>query len=661
MTVPTPTFTSDDLSTGWTESGSPTYSDDLWGGQAFVGDGIDNRLTYASALISAAQTNFSVSSWIKSTDTTTNVLIAQHDGSNLDFEIYLKSSGAIEATADNGDNLYRTTSKSTAIYADGNWHHVVVTFAPSSVQIYVDGSEVSYSSENTSGSSGHFVDVQGTPIVTTIGEWETSTANRYFVGDLARPRLWDGDTLTSGEALEEYNAEVAAIAETTWTKSYDDMNHADWTVNGSATFETDIHGGSALIGDAVDNSVQQSQIITTADGGENTISFWFKTTDGTNQQCWYAQGGIGVGSGRIEIYTASSNAIVARFVTEQTPTDRSWVDATVTNYHDGNWHHLLVTVKGGTSNSIKMYFDGADVGTDSYLGGGYTGLGASWTADTTVGSDIDPKSFLRTSSRLTRLKVLSTGFFDPLQVTKEYDAEVAAIITTDYLNLNTSFTLTGGGSESDSLWNPLDTSVLDGVNDYWDISASQLMPTGTQFTFNLWFNCDATGNYIFSERDVGATNGMFMWLATDVGTVKCRIHTDGSNRTDLETSGTDYRDGEWHHVSLSVDGNTQTLKIDDVVVDNTPSITGSGFSGGGITDTTRGYQGLGQNGASGGYLDGSLARLKIVNYPMDTAWQTVEYNAEVAAQGEGFGGGESAIISPLVSPLIEPAIGGIFS
>ena len=81
----------------------------------------------------------------------------------------------------------------------------------------------------------------------------------------------------------------------------------------------------------------------------------------------------------------------------------------------------------------------------------------------------------------------------------------------DHPNLNTSFTLTGGGSTSDSLWNPNDTSILDGVNDYWSLG-SQLMPTGLIFSVGFWFKTTDVANKLFIERNTSAQQVVELYL-----------------------------------------------------------------------------------------------------------------------------------------------------
>jgi hypothetical protein len=212
MAYPARSFQDLDLSDGWTESGSPTYeANPITGnaGEAFIGDGTNNRLTHATTQLTGAETNFSVEFFIKAdTIGLGDIITAQKDGADLDFEIWATTT-VFTATAGNGlTGASKKTTSSTVLssaFDDGEWHHILCAFAPSDADIFIDGAEVTYNTQDVAGANGHFDVLRASPIQMTIGEWLTSTANRYFNGSLANIGVWDGDTITASQALEIYN------------------------------------------------------------------------------------------------------------------------------------------------------------------------------------------------------------------------------------------------------------------------------------------------------------------------------------------------------------------------------------------------------------------------------------------------------------------------
>ena len=211
------------------------------------------------------------------------------------------------------------------------------------------------------------------------------------------------------------------------------------------------------------------------------------------------------------------------------------------------------------------------------------------------------------------------------------------------MNVSSDLTLNGGQIRDDS-WGEDRTAELDSVNDDWTMVPAQFFPTGINFTLGFWFKLqdqDALTNRFLEWYNTGTPNGIRFDL-TGVGAIQPRVWTDGSNSIFHTSTTIGFDDDVLHYLNLAVNGNTISLKVDDVTLATTPSTTGSGFSGSGFDSSTHNIKKIG-SGSGGKFAKGYMTRFKIWDETLTSAQQTEEFLAEVAAMlSDDDGRGRSA-------------------
>jgi hypothetical protein len=145
-----------------------------------------------------ALTTFSVECWVKySVNNTDYPTFVRRDGNGKTFLVRTRnvsqSRGNIIEAYLNG----QTVDTGTTTFNDGNWHHVVVTYASATLNLYVDG--VSYSNRNGTVSVGG----SGTTFPVQIGTGTGSTET--FNGSLDEVALYS-TALSSTRITAHYNA-----------------------------------------------------------------------------------------------------------------------------------------------------------------------------------------------------------------------------------------------------------------------------------------------------------------------------------------------------------------------------------------------------------------------------------------------------------------------
>ena len=178
------------------EATSPwTSSLDFDGTDDYINVGTGNILTGV----------YSVSMWIKRTatsggDSSQALFSKDNTSTQRSFNNYLdQSSGTLKMWQSANGSSLSVTQSSTAI-TDTNWHHVVYINPGSSAncQMYLDGTEVSYSSQNAGVSSIHT-----SAIDNMIGGHYIATSYQFY-GSISNVSVWNTN-LTSVQITEIYN------------------------------------------------------------------------------------------------------------------------------------------------------------------------------------------------------------------------------------------------------------------------------------------------------------------------------------------------------------------------------------------------------------------------------------------------------------------------
>ena len=151
---------------------------------------------------------FSISMWIKRETNGQMILISKDDvGSNRTFNAYFNSSGALNFFMSNtGAFLSNKRTITSNTITDTNWHHLVFinNGDTTNSQIFIDGTEATYSTHNTGISNLHSSSVEN-----KIGT--QGSGQNYFNGLIDEVAIWntaltDGTGGTVNQIAEIYNA-----------------------------------------------------------------------------------------------------------------------------------------------------------------------------------------------------------------------------------------------------------------------------------------------------------------------------------------------------------------------------------------------------------------------------------------------------------------------
>jgi hypothetical protein len=208
---------------------------------SFEFDGVDDRLFSTSNYTEINGTqNFSISFWIKPTDTTNAVIwkIGKQSG-NQRLACIWRTNGSVDISFNTSSYYYRTLSNSVPF---NQWSHIVYTFDGTQSRyqrprVYINGVIVNGTSTGVIVTSSDFngvLELGGVP----------SGFGASFIDEFS---VWNNTTLTESQANELYNngapTDLNNIASgltspTTWFRMGDS---AIW--NGFTWTMTDVNGG----------------------------------------------------------------------------------------------------------------------------------------------------------------------------------------------------------------------------------------------------------------------------------------------------------------------------------------------------------------------------------------------------------------------------------
>ena len=289
-------------------------------------------------------------------------------------------------------NSWITTSNS---YADGQWHHVVVTDKYNSGTdnrtrtIYVDGIQRDQDTVDK-----HFNNQTETNHL--IGD-STGSGNRHLGADLDQIRIYD--TVLSSTDVSNLYAETASDTNTlsfpsgqTAIATYQlDGNSNDVSGNYSGTdtdikyaydgTESNIEYRFGRFGQAAVFNGSSSTIATPAKIPSSlnfSFSFWFNTTS------TYASGYIfstKENSLTNGYYLLANNGLI-QYGEGNGSTNATAQYSTTTDLNDGNWHHCVLTrAAGGT---VNMYIDNIKEVNNASVGSGYM-TSSNWRNNLRIG------------------------------------------------------------------------------------------------------------------------------------------------------------------------------------------------------------------------------------------------------------------------------------
>ena len=312
--------------------------------------------------------------------------LLSRDRSNTDsaghLSLWLSDSGALYARQQSATTSYDLTTTSS-IVRENTWHHVVYTWGPSGMQIYLDGSLRASRSDYTGGFVGDSL-----PLAVGANAWQfnpnNSTSTRvsqlrdFFLGSVDEIRIYD-------EQLED--AQVAALeqlsSQTCTSCTSDPQIVAHWGADVCSISQNqliDVEGGMNAVaqngvginfasrfcqGMTFDGSqsyatVEHDSRLQIASGA---ISMWFKIPDLSHSNN-SGEGGNALISkdslnfkngGHLEARVSASGTIEIR---HQTTTSSKFFNTGSTPVVEENkWHHFVYSFG---ANGASIYVDGVE-------------------------------------------------------------------------------------------------------------------------------------------------------------------------------------------------------------------------------------------------------------------------------------------------------------
>jgi hypothetical protein len=300
-----------------------------------------------------ASLDFSVSFWMKSSDTSTGDHYIFGTKGNYATNGWFISNDAGYIRYGEGNGVDNATSQySPSVVADGNWNHVVVTRAAGgTVNMYVNNSRVI-----TDGSVGTYFMTSSTWAYDLhIGRYAASSI-LFYDGGLDQVRIFN-------TALN--STQVGQLALETYADSK--KSTTDYFGDGSGIALYELDEGANDTGVPIDSGQSavfngSSSLITTpigtapSGGNSRTFSLWVNSTNTSSNQTLIMYGNANPPSRDFFVWrlngVGSSTIEFADFV--------DTYSESASSVFDGGWHHLAFVYNGST---IQYYVDGSPLGS----------------------------------------------------------------------------------------------------------------------------------------------------------------------------------------------------------------------------------------------------------------------------------------------------------
>ncbi len=360
----------------------PILTNDAVSGSGAVYFNGNTFLTASSNLLTTLASNFSLSIWIKTTQTYGSDGEPAYQGAGIVAEdvpglvndlvpVALAGGGIGFNTGGTADQ----TLNSTTDINDGNYHHVVVTRNETTgvKQIYIDG----VLNTNQTASTG----LLNAPQLITIGALAdasnpdpaspTSSGYGGFNGEMDDIQVYSR-VLSSADVQSLHASPSTSLTNLVVKYDFDEgaVLAADESGNGNnMLFAGNIPGASPQItSDSIsgagalnfeDDSFLTQNDLETNLAGSFSISVWLETTQFLGSVGQPAYDGAGVVTAETASQTDDLIPIALTGGNVAFETDGSVTDVltSVTAINDGNYHHVVVT-RDGTTGAKQIYIDG---------------------------------------------------------------------------------------------------------------------------------------------------------------------------------------------------------------------------------------------------------------------------------------------------------------
>ena len=629
-----------------------TFSTDVPAASSFANtksillDGVDDFVDCgngASLQITGALT---ISAWVKTTDT--NYIGIYGKGNSValsDVYFRMQNTGVIRVFINNTSvNVTGTTAIN-----DGNWHHVMFVYVPStSMTIYVDGSQ---DAQNTTSIPSAINNNYSNVYIGQFQKWlgnidEVAVWNSAInISD-----VWDGSgvpfDISSSNPLSWWRC---GDGDTAPILSDNGSGGNDGTMTNFTTFSTDVPTAPSFTNtksialDGVDDfvNVTDADNLSFGDGSSDSpfsISAWIKMNDAT--RFFVLSKGLVFSSNyeyllntnasdklALSLYDSSNNSRIGRLY--NTP---------LTSY-ENQWVHICSTYSGnGLSSGIKVYINGVRVDDTDSNSGTYVAM-ENGNRNLNIGRT---ETGLYSNGKIDEVSVFNTELSQS-DITSIYGGGVPSSLSS-YSSLvswwrfegsGTTAIDSGSGGNNGTLTNGVTRSTdvptfskksiaLDGVDDFINVPNSASLQITSALSISFW---------IYGRNNAKHTGIITKTPNTSnlVSTTQYHIQFQDSNKLRFAITGLDLYAGQettgtvptvvagvWQHITMTWNGSdTMTIYKDGAqVCTKVQSTTIS-------SNTDAVYLGR-RNGW--GHLLGKLDEVSIFNTELSSSNVTSIYN-----------------------------------
>jgi len=375
------------------------------------------------------------------------------------------------------------------------------------------------------------------------------------------------------------------------------------------------------------------------------VSFWFNTSDTTNNSLLRIKGPTSGNGLNIKINNSCTNSISV------TGTSSTCFQSNYTNgslvVNDSTWKHVNLNFNNG---SYEMYLDGVKIGTGTYTPTSYADL-VMFEFDGTA-DDFRIYDYQRSASQVAaeysanksyvylkmdecsgnKLYNSSLNLYKPLEGIQNGTRFDSGPFTNTGFNLtrasgnlifgncttsgNTNFYLGGVGKYNSSFY--FDGSVWAEGNDYHSYSINQ----GTQASVSFWINIDTNPTQTATIFGPALDSSRGHKIEYNNRNILIKRNDNAVSMSTILTSVSTLANRTWTHVALTSDGSTYKLYFNGLLDSSAPSYTP-------VVNTCTGYPAVScatPPAVIGKSFTGLLDEFKIYNFPMSQSQIKIDMN-----------------------------------
>nr|CAM76811.1 HEMAGGLUTININ/HEMOLYSIN-RELATED PROTEIN [Magnetospirillum gryphiswaldense MSR-1] len=521
------------------------------------GDGL-----HANQVVTATTGSLTMEAWVKWDGSAGGQYIVYQGDSSLNgFGLLINDTGKFAGLA--GGNGWVNTDTSAKV---GVWQHVAATHENNQWRFYVDGEAV----DITAGRNTAFAPAQGH---TAIGS--TAAGTEGFHGQIGEVRIWDG-SLTQADIQANMNGplsgnEMDLVGYWPLAGGNPDNVAGAGMVDGATwTAPTGTGLGIENVTQVVDFDGSNDKVMlgdTPSMFNTATVEAWVKLDSLTGTRTIVSHGGefdlTVTADGKLHVDAMGANGITYSIASSAT---------LVT----GQWYHVAAAYNAPVNNMV-LYVNGNSVGVTAVSGPLMDGEGVRWVAGASVNDGV-ARNFL--DGQITDVRV-----WDEVLTLGTIQGQMNMRLSGTELGLAGYWPLNDARAVVDNLVGDIgeagQATLLDGVS--WATPSGLALTDSAKVasfsgdgdrvitnssvafastTMEMWFRATDNGQQrgLMSTYRIDDENRISVRL-NDNGSITAVVADAGGNAIALTSDNIDLDHNAWHHVAVSFDPSSNTLKI----------------------------------------------------------------------------------------------------